>query len=378
MLCLTESRWSGTLGNQFVVGTSTRQPNQVVHRTIRSFLTYMDDDHLNGPERYDEECPDTYNLQVANTSTIEDIGTSTLVTPVSKSPVPASPPRVTSTTPPSNKIPCQVCGDTSSGLHFGVYTCEGCKCFYRRSIREGARYMCAKSGNCCITPDTRNSCRYCRFYRCLALGMSPEGIKLGRRPKLEPKQPIVEYQHMYGQEHSMKALKMKLKRTADVKLYQQQWAHPYSVTGWNASRINAEKLSWNNPGMNFPMKTPSDNLPNCSEQNTLQGLNHFLDFETTELGLTDINTVCPQQDNSHVNVDMHVKEEQTTTDCVNAESGLETLLQSPPVSPTLPEVIYGAAQALAFANMYRQEESDVISPDLEYTTLSSPDTGFIS
>jgi|APCry1669190327_1035288.scaffolds.fasta_scaffold260415_1 hypothetical protein len=25
------------------------------------------------------------------------------------------------------KIPCSVCGDSSSGLHFGVITCEGCK-----------------------------------------------------------------------------------------------------------------------------------------------------------------------------------------------------------------------------------------------------------
>ena len=25
------------------------------------------------------------------------------------------------------KIACNVCGDSSSGLHFGVITCEGCK-----------------------------------------------------------------------------------------------------------------------------------------------------------------------------------------------------------------------------------------------------------
>ncbi|XP_071832749.1 uncharacterized protein [Apostichopus japonicus] len=83
------------------------------------------------------------------------------------------------------KILCQVCGALSSGLHFGVFTCEGCKCFYRRSIREGANYACAKDRGCDITMETRNSCRYCRFQKCLTLGMSKEGIKLGRRPKVE-------------------------------------------------------------------------------------------------------------------------------------------------------------------------------------------------
>ncbi|XP_071784431.1 uncharacterized protein [Asterias amurensis] len=85
----------------------------------------------------------------------------------------------------SRKMLCQVCGALSSGLHFGVFTCEGCKCFYRRSIKEGANYACAKDRNCDITMETRNSCRFCRFQKCLALGMSKEGIKLGRRPKVD-------------------------------------------------------------------------------------------------------------------------------------------------------------------------------------------------
>lgn len=28
---------------------------------------------------------------------------------------------------PFKEIPCTVCGDASSGLHFGAITCEGCK-----------------------------------------------------------------------------------------------------------------------------------------------------------------------------------------------------------------------------------------------------------
>ena len=49
------------------------------------------------------------------------------------------------------------------------------QCFYRRSIKEGANYACAKDRNCDITMETRNSCRFCRFQKCLTLGMSKEG-----------------------------------------------------------------------------------------------------------------------------------------------------------------------------------------------------------
>ncbi|XP_072167488.1 uncharacterized protein [Diadema setosum] len=84
-----------------------------------------------------------------------------------------------------DQVPCKVCGDVSSGIHFGIYTCEGCKGFFRRSLRDGNTYVCSGNEECIITPVTRNLCRCCRFRKCLAVGMSRASIKLGRHQKYD-------------------------------------------------------------------------------------------------------------------------------------------------------------------------------------------------
>ncbi|CAH8565587.1 unnamed protein product [Dicrocoelium dendriticum] len=83
-----------------------------------------------------------------------------------------------------SEIPCRVCGAKSSGFHFGAITCEGCKGFFRRTIneREGQRYTCRNGGNCTVTGATRNNCKSCRYRRCLAVGMSKDGSRIGRQP----------------------------------------------------------------------------------------------------------------------------------------------------------------------------------------------------
>ncbi|XP_070577168.1 nuclear receptor subfamily 1 group D member 2-like [Ptychodera flava] len=82
------------------------------------------------------------------------------------------------------KILCQVCGAESSGFHFGAVTCEGCKGFFRRTIKAGGgdRYVCQSDRDCTIKSSTRNTCRYCRYKKCLSVGMSIEGSRIGRQP----------------------------------------------------------------------------------------------------------------------------------------------------------------------------------------------------
>ena len=74
----------------------------------------------------------------------------------------------------SDKI-CLVCGDEALGRHFGVLTCEACKSFFRRSVRQAAQYFCRYNRNCAVHKQSRNKCQYCRYQKCIGVGMQPEG-----------------------------------------------------------------------------------------------------------------------------------------------------------------------------------------------------------
>nr|CAD7199973.1 unnamed protein product [Timema douglasi] len=130
----------------------------------------------------------------------------------------------------NSKHLCSICGDRASGKHYGVYrtgtllislfekrreirrthdpaissvvplnlgeemvgvkalsllcvlcayvpSCEGCKGFFKRTVRKDLTYACREDRNCIIDKRQRNRCQYCRYQKCLAMGMKREAVQ---------------------------------------------------------------------------------------------------------------------------------------------------------------------------------------------------------
>ncbi|KXJ10141.1 Photoreceptor-specific nuclear receptor [Exaiptasia diaphana] len=77
---------------------------------------------------------------------------------------------------------CKVCGDISSGRHYGVYTCDGCSGFFMRSVRRDMVYTCKGNGNCTVDKKRRNQCQACRFKKCLDVKMNRFAVQQERQP----------------------------------------------------------------------------------------------------------------------------------------------------------------------------------------------------
>lgn len=96
----------------------------------------------------------------------------------------------TAATAPVPLEQCVVCGDRASGRHYGAVSCEGCKGFFKRSIRKQLAYSCRGGRDCQVTKHHRNRCQYCRLHKCLTMGMRADcecfaGVEIGSHMRLD-------------------------------------------------------------------------------------------------------------------------------------------------------------------------------------------------
>ncbi|XP_074537736.1 nuclear receptor subfamily 4immunitygroup A member 1 [Halichoeres trimaculatus] len=98
--------------------------------------------------------------------------------------------------PGGNDGCCAVCGDNASCQHYGVRTCEGCKGFFKRTVQKNSKYVCLANKDCPVDKRRRNRCQFCRFQKCLAVGMVREVVRTdslkGRRGRLPSKPKVIQ------------------------------------------------------------------------------------------------------------------------------------------------------------------------------------------
>ncbi|CAH1369031.1 photoreceptor-specific nuclear receptor-like isoform X2 [Tenebrio molitor] len=102
-----------------------------------------------------------------------------------------------------NESLCRVCGDKASGKHYGVASCDGCRGFFKRSIRRysspipyqnnnnknsislssNLEYVCKENGRCIVDVTRRNQCQACRFKKCLQVNMKRDAVQHERAPR---------------------------------------------------------------------------------------------------------------------------------------------------------------------------------------------------
>ncbi|XP_030626174.1 steroidogenic factor 1a [Chanos chanos] len=108
---------------------------------------------------------------------------------------------------------CPVCGDKVSGYHYGLLTCESCKGFFKRTVQNNKTYTCSQNQDCGIDKTQRKRCPFCRFQKCLSVGMRLEAVRADRmrggRNKFGP---------MYKRDRALKQQKRALLRAHGFKL----------------------------------------------------------------------------------------------------------------------------------------------------------------
>ena len=72
----------------------------------------------------------------------------------------------------SSELKCPICQERTTGKHYGIECCDGCKSFFRRSIRSKANFRCDRIGQCDTKKKSDSRCRACRLAKCIQAGMN--------------------------------------------------------------------------------------------------------------------------------------------------------------------------------------------------------------
>ncbi|CAJ0957779.1 unnamed protein product, partial [Mesorhabditis belari] len=133
-------------------------------------------------------------------------------------------------------LSCTVCADAAEGFHFGAVACAACGAFFRRSVSDQKVYSCAHR-KCNVRFDSAKRggiCRYCRFEKCLSVGMLPQEVQAKRARRSEASStssasprptPVNRRKGASGVLESIVALRREI-ASARTRIYNQEEAEP--------------------------------------------------------------------------------------------------------------------------------------------------------
>eukprot|EP00058_Branchiostoma_floridae_P010865 XP_002596353.1 hypothetical protein BRAFLDRAFT_215489 [Branchiostoma floridae] len=151
---------------------------------------------------------------------------------------------------------CPVCGDKVSGYHYGLLTCESCKGFFKRTVQNNKQYTCIENQNCVIDKTQRKRCPYCRFQKCLQVGMKLEAVRTDRmrggRNKFGP---------MYKRDRAIKQQRkaMMARTKSEASLYQPMPNCQYQTN------VNSAVQNIHAAAKGIPM-SPIDQPSSCQQE----------------------------------------------------------------------------------------------------------------
>ena len=148
---------------------------------------------------------------------------------------------------------CHVCGEMATGhSYYGGISCFSCRTFFRRCIFKTVLNNCLRKQKCSINVETRAQCQYCRFQKCLKIGMDPEMVQLPQ--KKEPHSQSSSPGPSRGQPHCIDTM-VEAKEIINNALHFLNWPEAKSRPFLNVSSLVSQRstspLAFTNAELNF-------------------------------------------------------------------------------------------------------------------------------
>ncbi|KXJ27971.1 Nuclear receptor subfamily 2 group E member 1 [Exaiptasia diaphana] len=130
-------------------------------------------------------------------------------------------------------ILCKVCGDRASGKHYGVTTCDGCRGFFKRSVRRNLVYQCKEKGVCPIDVARRNQCQACRLKKCFDVRMNRDAVQHERAPRTSHYKQTITQSNLkpIKRKHSLEQENIENEPELHVRAKKEPYDHDFSLKG---------------------------------------------------------------------------------------------------------------------------------------------------